>query len=492
MALREILAHFGIEVEDGELDKADSKIGGFVEKLESAAGVVAGAFALHEVWEFAKSTTEAIDKVNDKATELGISAANVQLFGYAAKAAGQEADAFLGAMGRLQVSAANAGKEAGGATGQAFAKLGVKVKDANGQLKGADVLMLDVADKIAALKNPTERAAYATELFGRQGRALLPMLTKGRAGVDELRKKFDELGGGFDEDANKAAEGFMDALAGSEVAANGLRGELAKGILPPLTWIVNKAAMLVGWLVQISRETDIVRNGLIMIAAALTPMAIEMAISFAPLLLAAAAMALIVVAVDDLIGLFEGSDSLIGEWMDTVFGKGTSAQFVTDVKNVWLEIKKTFEEIIPVVKELWGDFKQMADWAGIISKVLTITPRAAGKLGDLVAQGVNAVKDVNYDPEETKSAARLHARRQAAGQGGTAPNPGQTWDQATAATDFVRARPGPDINQNNHVEINVNGAGDPAVVAQTVRKVIEDHHDEKNRDAHAALVQVAE
>ena len=51
-----------------------------------------------------------------------------------------------------------------------------------------------IADNIARIGNPAERAAVAIQIFGRAGTAMLPMLEKGAAGLAEFRKEAENMG----------------------------------------------------------------------------------------------------------------------------------------------------------------------------------------------------------------------------------------------------------------------------------------------------------
>lgn len=63
-------------------------------------------------------------------------------------------------------------------------KLGVSQEE----LAKGDVaaVMLKSADTFKAITNPAERAALATQLYGKQGQALLPILMQGREGVEKM------------------------------------------------------------------------------------------------------------------------------------------------------------------------------------------------------------------------------------------------------------------------------------------------------------------
>lgn len=79
-------------------------------------------------------------------------------------------------------------------TRSAFDKIGVSVVDAQGKQRGFTDILLDTADKFKALPAGAEKSALAMELFGKQGKDLLPVLNLGSQGIKDLEKRADELG----------------------------------------------------------------------------------------------------------------------------------------------------------------------------------------------------------------------------------------------------------------------------------------------------------
>jgi hypothetical protein len=75
-----------------------------------------------------------------------------------------------------------------------FAKLGVKTVDATGKQKDFKTLLFEVADKFKAMPNGIDKTALSMELFGRQGKDLLPALNLGSQGIQDLEKEADKLG----------------------------------------------------------------------------------------------------------------------------------------------------------------------------------------------------------------------------------------------------------------------------------------------------------
>lgn len=73
---------------------------------------------------------------------------------------------------------------------QALNALGINARDAQGNLQNLDQLLPAFADAFAKYADGSNKAAIAAALFGEEaGPKLIPLLNKGAAGLDELRKK---------------------------------------------------------------------------------------------------------------------------------------------------------------------------------------------------------------------------------------------------------------------------------------------------------------
>lgn len=388
MALRELLAEFGIQVDDKQLNRANEKLDSFVDRVQKVGGAVLGAFAVRQIYQFAEGVAHTIDQIDDTATALGISAEAVQTWGFMADAAGDSGEELLNMMGRLQVQAANT-KDATSGAGKAFAELKVKTHDANGRIKEADQLMSDVAEAIAEVKDPAKQAGLAVEIFGRQGRQLLPFLKGGSAGINQMKKEFKELGGGFDAEAIEKGGEFQHQMARVKVMVDGIKNAMVKGLFPVLSFVADKAATIGGWFARMTKNTDLFRNALVVLGIYLTPLALEMAAAFAPVLLAGAALAGIVILVDDIITMFQGGKSVIGETLDKLFGKGTSANVVREVKDAWVEVKQAFVDMWPYVKQVYEALK----W------IVEHTVQVSGAIGDKLGRDRN--REIEQTARET-------------------------------------------------------------------------------------------
>lgn len=355
--LREMIALFTFGVDTKELKKGERDLGDFFGKVKGIAQAFAGAFALHEIFAFAEAQAHLLDKLDDTAAALGISTERVQEYRYASEALGDDADKLLNSMGRLQVAqqAAAAGSKA---QAEAFKDIAVGVKGANGEMKSADELFADVAEGIKNTEDPSKAAAVAVKLFGKSGRELLPFLKEGRAGIEELREEFKQLGGGYTEKAIKAGGKFEHQMARWGLVTKSLKSQILVGLFPVLTKLVDWATKLARAFGEWTKNSEIVRAAMVVLGAAATYFAVQMAIASAPILLIVAAIALLIAVVDDIIVTFEGGSSVIRRALDAMFGEGYTTDLVKSLGEAWKvvagAIKSSWEWLTKYRTEIAG------------------------------------------------------------------------------------------------------------------------------------------
>ena len=331
-ALRELIAFFGVEVDDKKLDKVDEKLEGLVGMAESVAGALGIAFGLHEVSEFIQGQIELGAQLAHTSEILGLSVGDLQAFEYAAKNAGlgaEEADTALRFLNK------NLGEAATGndAAAQAFQKLGVTVKDATGKVRPTQDVLAEVADGISKLPSPAEKTAKAMELFGRAGARMIPLLNKGSKGISEFYDEFEQLGGGIDEEFVAAAEEGEHQMNKLGLAFKGAKATIAGALLPAFTHLVEKVTSVVGWFRELSTHSYIVQTALATLGAIAAGLVVIWGILNIEIILVAVAIALLILAVDDIYTAFMGGKSVIGDFIDSLFGVGTTQAVVAALKD---------------------------------------------------------------------------------------------------------------------------------------------------------------
>jgi hypothetical protein len=491
-ALRELIAAFGIDVDDKKLEAADKKLDGFIGKLEHVGTMLVGGTVAIGLFEFAKGLAETADVLDKSSIRLGVSTDAIQELGYAAKQSGSGVEDLTTALLQLQDKAGDALQNKTGENAKAFKKLGIDVRDASGEVKSADQLLLESADIIAGLKTDAERTTVAMNLFGKQGRQLLPFLKGGSKGIAEMREEFQALGGGFSKEAIKASLGFGDALTRVGIVIQSMKGRIAIVLLPILQRAVEFVTKVGAGFLRFAKDGALVESTLAAIGAVLAGFAVKAAIAFAPFILGAAKIALIVGLIEDLIVLFTGGKSAIGFFIDELFGVGASVKFVEAMKAAWDGVVAAIKAALPIItafiEKTGHALKVTADFLGLTGP--TDAEREAERKKAVRAGGTVRFKN---ETEEEAAIQNERARREVAEEralefatpqvllGGATEERGREFATPRAL------RGGATVQQTNAPVFNVT-AQDPAGVVRE----IENWWDREVRQSKDALLPVAE
>lgn len=323
MALREILAKFGFEVGDtSKLDDAKKKTDGLASGFKSLLGILAAKALIDSVQGFVSGMRDANTEIKRTAIQLGLSYDEMQRWQFAANMSGVEAEQLATGIKFLQKNLVE-GAKGTGEQAEVFKKLGITIKDANGEIRPTGDLLRETGFAIAGIANPAERTAAVLKLFGRQGLALIPLFEKGADGLAELNKRFDELGGGIGPEASAALSKSKEASKEFDFAILGLKSRIITALLPALTSLVEMGTKVVVWFQQSAAHSNVFKAALIVLGGIATVVAIGMYAKFLPITIA---LALAILLVDDLITALEGGDSVIGSFLDKVLGDGKGSK----------------------------------------------------------------------------------------------------------------------------------------------------------------------
>lgn len=208
-----------------------TRINGIQKAFALLAEVAMAGFVGEKIFDLAKEFSEFGDNTQKAAQRTGLSTAAIQELGFAAKmfdVDAQQMNTSLARISRTMVEAQQGSKQAE----EAFKSVGLSVE----QLKEMplDQVLGKVADAFAGSEDGATKSAIAMQLFGRAGAELIPMLNAGSSGIEELRKKAQELGLVMGGDDLEAAAKLDDQLKemGAQMEAVKLRagGELAPAI----------------------------------------------------------------------------------------------------------------------------------------------------------------------------------------------------------------------------------------------------------------------
>lgn len=247
MILRELLASVGMQVDSAGFAKAESALAAVANGLDALKQLAAGAaVALASA---VGATALAADQASQLSQELGLSTTAFQELNFAAQQTGLGTEAMVGGLKHLAHNlqiASLGGEEAV----KNFRQLGLAVGYGTKHFESADVWLAKVAEKFAALPADANRAGIATGIFGESGIRLIPLLNKGRAGLDDLRQAAHDYGVVLDDEAIESGKQFNASIRRVTATLQGLAYAIGGPLMGALTPYVEAMAE---WL-RLNRE----------------------------------------------------------------------------------------------------------------------------------------------------------------------------------------------------------------------------------------------
>jgi hypothetical protein len=207
-----------------------------IEPLAAITGVasIAGLYKLASAW------GELGTRLGQQAMRAGLTADKLQSLQGAARLAGIDAGTLTSGMTTLNDNMRNAAFGGAPQFIQALQVLGLNYDEI--KTKTPEKALGIFADKIAAIKNPTDQAVAATALFGGAGEAMLPFLRDGARGIEEYRIEAERLGRQLGQRGVDDANEFRKAQTRLELATRGVANALGDKLGVALTPVLNQFA----------------------------------------------------------------------------------------------------------------------------------------------------------------------------------------------------------------------------------------------------------
>lgn len=382
MGLRELIARFTTDVDtkplkdtDGLLDRLAGKSGVVGDAFKRLRGAIGGAAIVGGILGFARSFVAEAEQLQYTSQRLRTTTHDLQVMGAVGRSVGMDLNSTAGVMqtlrGKLDETARGLGD--GGWT---FRRLGVQVRDSNRQIRPLFEILGDTAKALSGVEREQRRLVLTDRLLGSEGRRIVDLYRQGGDALREYSELLEESGGGISQEAINAGLSLSRAWNRAGLSVDGLQSRLALFLLPKLEWLVRVSGRVITYINRTSFVTNTARAamtalGVYGVAAigrlvtSLNPLAIRFA-------LATAAIAFTALAVDDLITLFSGGKSVIGGFLDEVFGVGTAATVVEYVKARFDDFLYAVRVVKDAVVELWEVFSPPSRTA--IPNTATRTP----------------------------------------------------------------------------------------------------------------------
>ena len=233
----------GLNKLDANLRTTSGAMGLMNGGLGKMAGLMGGVIGIAAIKSFSSNLLKIGDRLQKVSLQLGISVEQLEIYQFAASQSGVNTEALNKSLQKFSINIGEAGTGAKTQV-EAFEGLGISIHDTNGNLKDSPALFAEVATAISNLQSPTEKIRLATDLFGKSGVELVPLLNAGEQGIKNFEKTLRDAGGIIGGEAADAMAVFNDKI---DILGTGLRGKLAPvlvSILPALTLLAENFDIL--------------------------------------------------------------------------------------------------------------------------------------------------------------------------------------------------------------------------------------------------------
>ena len=213
--LNDLTGKLGINLPEGATSTLNSMVSLGGELTVLIGAFAAAAAAVVEVEKaLANLTLEqaaAAGEIQDVAMQTGLSTEAVQRYQYACDLIGVSFDTVASSQAKMIQSMADvqSGSETAAAT---WNQLGIEVMDADGSLRDAQEVFLEVIDVLGQIENVTQRDAVSMEIFGRSAQDLNPLIVQGTDAFQALCDEASKVGTVLTDVQLEALAGVDDAL----------------------------------------------------------------------------------------------------------------------------------------------------------------------------------------------------------------------------------------------------------------------------------------
>jgi len=213
---------------------SQQRMDSMVQSVKAAGAMVGGALAAG-AGAFAvqmRSIVNTADETGKAANALGMTTEALSGLRYAAQMSGVDNAKLAESINKLNAAAASGN--------EAFGAMGVSVKNADGSLKTADVLLKEVAEKFAGYRDGAEKSALAQKLFGETGAQLIPLLNSGASGITAMTDEARSLGIVLSQETTQAAAAVNDNFTRMQKAQEGIVTQITAAMLPTIQNLSDK------------------------------------------------------------------------------------------------------------------------------------------------------------------------------------------------------------------------------------------------------------
>ncbi len=227
------------------------KLGSVVKGIGVAMGVAfaaIGTAAISAGKALVDMTVEAAayaDEMLTQSTVTGMSVESLQAYSYAADLVDVSLDTLTGSMAK-NVKSMSSAADGSAKYADAYARLGVSVTDANGNLRDSEDVYWEVIDALGGVSNETERDALAMQLFGKSAQDLNPLIAQGSEGIAALTEEAKRMGAVLSEESIEKLGAFDDSVQRLKQGSEAAKRVMGTVLLPQLQTLADEGTTLLG------------------------------------------------------------------------------------------------------------------------------------------------------------------------------------------------------------------------------------------------------
>jgi len=349
--ITELITKFGFSGSLDPLKDYNNNLGkgiGFLAGMTAALGV-----AVLGINKWVTGVSQSLQPLIDLNAQTGVSVEKIQELSFAAEQSSSSSEALFSSLSGLGEKIGEAAQKGS----EDFSRLGISVRDANGQVKSTDSVLSEVGTRFRQLGlSMSEQQGFAAALGIDPG--LLSMMNKTGAEMASLRGEAQRLGVLTAEQV-KSAQDYNDALGKLGFGMESVKRFIAVGLAPELTemakdftdllaankdWIIDGIKATVGVLgdmvdALIRVAPFIAAVGAAFLLAKVYTLGFSgvLALVLSPAILIAAGIGAVLLILDDLIVAFQGGKSVIRDFFLEFFG--------WDIQPMLLGIVDAFKDI---------------------------------------------------------------------------------------------------------------------------------------------------
>jgi hypothetical protein len=492
-ALREIFASFGVTFDSRALQRGAASVSAMTQRVMGLGSVLMGGWMARGLVRFVTSSADMARTVGRSARQLGMSNQEFQGWSFAAGQAGVATERFTLGARLMMRNVAMAGRNAGPAE-NALRRFGITVRNQDGTLKDTSQMLEEVSRAAGTLGTTAERTDLAMQLFGRSGADLVPLLGRGEDSIVAMRAQFDSLGGGFSDEFIAQSSEFARTQRQWQVAMMGVRSTMATLFLPTFTLVIEAVTGFVRTIRETPAYLDSLKTAVqgigVVVGLVTAGMAVQWLAATWPILAIVGVIAILGLAVDDLWTTWQGGDSVLRQFIDTLFPGVVDGLDSTD-----RAILQATDRVYNLAQAFLGLYEIISGMIGLLSAPLQAFLDTVAAVKS-IARGGPIGENVSFAWGGLSSAVNRGVSSIARGGQHVSElgQVGRTRRLGVEAMRPERLRGGGHATVNAPVDaraffnVTVNGATDVDEVDRRVRSVMTEENDRQVRRIRAATV----